>query len=73
MARYVTRSITLVPIPWSGDNQHLLADTVICDELGGVPTGLLDAVGSPIMRLPDPIGFDLSTRRSPPPDPERAA
>lgn len=64
MSRYITRAVTIQPDPWTGMNQHLSGEVVICDDLRGVPTGLVDAAGVPIVRLPDAIGFDLSPRNN---------
>lgn len=56
MPRYVPAPRSL----WVADDVYdepLRPETPIVDEGVGKPTGLLDARGHPLMRLPDPVGF----------------
>ena len=63
MARYITKSV-LVGFDPLGGTQIFGADTLYEPEPEAIkPTGLLDASGRPLYRVPDrrqPIGFHLA-------------
>jgi hypothetical protein len=61
MSRYVTRAVWAYDLD---DEVHMHEALVTEQERGPVKTGLLDASGQPLYRMPDalPIGFDLRPR-----------
>ena len=60
--RYRPRTFAHFDLP---DGDSATADDILLGEGFGeaAPTGLLDRYGRELVRLPEPVGFDLTPRR----------